>query len=80
MTCEIKYGKTIFNIFINNKGGKVIILKNKNKYWSGQWFPEEKILFLKNFPFENIRKHLEIQISNQIKSNQIIFPYIPEML
>lgn len=75
-TCTMTFGNTEFGININKLGGQVRILKNGAPYWKGQWFPNEKALFLKNFPFEDIRKRLEKTIVANIDNNEIVFPYV----
>lgn len=75
-TCTMTFGNTNFKIDINKLGGQVVIFKNGIKYWKGQWFPNESALFLKNFPFEDIRKCLEKTISKNINNNEIVFPYL----
>lgn len=66
---------TALTVYIHKKGAQVIVYKNGEKYFHGQYFPMLKKLWCPEFKFESVREFVEKSINNRIKPGDVIFPY-----
>lgn len=76
LSAKTTIGTNSYKIKVAQQGGQVLVYRNKELTFSGQWFPNDSKLALFNCPFEDIRSKLESIISKLDNIDSIVWPLL----
>lgn len=78
LSAKTTIGTNSYKIKVAQEGGQVLVYRNKELTFSGQWFPNDSKLALFNCPFEDIRMTLEKVVSNLEDIGSVKWPLISQ--